>query len=152
MAAPMLRLRGSTITCIPIFTQYYVGLTCNTPSFTVFRARVLALVKESENLATDQIMWVCGQLIDLAVNYTGWEDEVEANQHAGGRKLELLEQVHDCKDRTTEYFRDLQNRRGYCLLYADLMATHIKHAVNRWNDSWENIREGRAREHYGQRD
>jgi len=148
MAAPMLRLRGSTIIRIPIPTQYCVGLTCNTPGFIVFRARLSAFINEQEDRVSDQISWISGQLYHLATHYPEWEDEVLANQHANGRTLEFLEAVHDGWDRTTDYFRALETR----LPYADLMAAHIKHAVNYWNDAWENIREGRAREHYGQRD
>lgn len=148
MAAPMLRLRGSTIIRIPIPTQYCVGLTCNTPGFVVFRARLSAFINEQEGHVTDQISWVSEQLNNLAAHYPEWEDEALANQRANGRALEFLESVHDCWDRTTDYFRALEHR----LRYADLMAAHIKHAVNYWNDAWENIREGRAREHYGQRD
>jgi len=148
MAAPMLRLRGSTIIRIPIPTQYCIGLTCNTPGFIVFRARLAAFIDEQERPVSEHISWVSNRLTALMTGYPEWEDEVLANQNANGRKLEFLESVHDCWDRTTEYFRAFNNH----VLYAHLMAAHIKHAVNYWNDAWENIREGRTREHYGQRD
>ena len=32
------------------------------------------------------------------------------------------------------------------------MATHIRFAVNFWGDAWRNIRENKARNHYGYRD
>ncbi len=34
----------------------------------------------------------------------------------------------------------------------DLVASHITHAVNYWGDAWSNIREAKARNHYGLRD
>jgi len=148
MAAPMLRLRGSTIIRIPIPTQYCIGLTCNKPGFIVFRARLAAFINKQEGPVSEHISWVSKRLTALVAGYPEWEDEVLANQSANGRKLEFLESVHDCWDRTTEYFRALENHA----FYAHLMAAHIKHAVNYWNDAWENIRERRTREHYGQRD
>jgi len=148
LAAPMLRLRGSTIIRIPTPTQYCTGLTCNTPGFVIFRARLEAFITEQEGPVSAHISWVSEQITRLAANYPEWEEEVLANQNANGRKLEFLEEVHDSWDRTTEYFRALERR----VPYVDLMAAHIKHAVNYWNDAWSNIREGRAREHYSQRD
>ncbi len=145
MAAPMLRLRGSTIIRIPIPTQYCIGLTCNTPGFIVFRARLSAFIDEQKHPVSEQ-------LTGLAAKYPKWEDEVLANKHANCRELEFLEAVHDCWDWTTVYFCDFENRQGQCLRYVDLMIAHIRHAVNYWNHAWENIREGRARQHYGQRD
>ena len=152
MAAPMIRLRGSTIIRLPIPTEYSVGLTCHKAGFVVFFARLRELVKSTDGVVTDDIGWVFDQFSSLGAKYPEWENEVEANKLANGRDLEFLEQVHDCWDRTTEYFRDLQNRPGPRLRYADLMAAHIKAAVNYWNHAWENIRDGSARDHYGHRD
>jgi hypothetical protein len=152
LAAPMFRLRGSTIIRIPTPTQYCTGLTCSRPGFVVFRARLSAFINEQEGPVSEHISWVSEQITTLALTYPEWEDEVLANQHANARALEFLESVHDSWDRTTEYFHALENRQVHRLVYADLMAAHIKHAVNYWNDAWSNIREGRGREHFGQRD
>ena len=152
MAAPMLRLRGSSIVRIPIPTQYCVGLTCNTPGFLIFHHRLAAYIAENQDLLTEHVPWVHAQISSLTTEFPEWENEILANQHANDRSLDFLERVHDCWDHTTKYFSSLQSDYDRAHLYLDLMATHIKHAVNYWNDAWSNIHERRAREHYGERD
>ena len=56
-------------------------------------------------------------------------------------------------DATTSYFLALQDRKeGHGLKYIDLLAAHIKQAVNFWGDAWDNMRGNRTRENYGLRD
>ena len=152
MAAPMFRLRGSTIISVPIPTEDCMGLTSHTPGFVVFFHRLQQHIRENPGLEADERKWVESKFEYLAGEYSGWVDEVEANKQANGRSMGFLEDVHDCWDRTTIYFQVLQDQPEHPLRYVDLMAAHIKHAVNYWSDAWENIREGKARDRYGHRD
>lgn len=151
MAAPMLRLRGSTIIRVPVLTEHCVGLTCHTPGLLVFFHRLQEHIKDTEGFATDQRRWVEYQFRQLGESFSEWENEVMANRQANNRDLRFLESVHDCWDHTTEYFCELQNNHQYPLRYADLLATHIKHVVNYWNDAWASIRGGSNRDYYGYR-
>lgn len=152
MAAPIFRLRGSTITRIPVPTEDCLGLTSHTAGFVVFRERLGAYVEARKETDVDKSSEIYDRYRALQEKYPEWEDEVEANKEANGRGLEFLEEVHDNWDWTTNYFRIRQARTVFRISYADLLAAHIKHAVNYWGDAWSNIREGKAREHYGHRD
>ena len=105
-------------------------------------------IRKTPGWDTDQREWVESELKDLMGDQATFANPVPAN----GQNIKLLDHAHDCWDRTTVYFLELQSRTEQPLKYADLLATHIKHAVNYWNDAWSNIREGKAREHYGHRD
>ena len=148
MAAPMLRLRGSTITRIPVPAEYCVGHTYQTPGIRIFQYRLHEHIRETPGLEMDQREWVESELKDLMGDEATFAYPVPAN----GQSLKLLDHAHDCWDHTTSYFLALHTRNDRPLKYTDLLATHIKHAVNYWNDAWSNIREGKAREHYGHRD
>ena len=154
MAAPILRLRGSTTIRIPIPTEHSVGLTCHKEGFVVFYHRLKAHVAANIGQIPDRRKWVLEQYEYMATRYIEWEDEVAANKYANGRSLPFLEKVHDLWDATSMYFKGLaQSHPGFA--YTDLMASHIKHAVHYWNDAWANMRgdEGRkTHDWYGLRD
>lgn len=96
------------------------------------------------------ILYKQGSYESLKAQHTEWENEAEANDQAKNRNLEFLENVHTYWDKTSEYFITLKKDKG--LRYYDLMASHTSHAVNYWGDAWSNIRDGKARDHYGLRD
>lgn len=85
----------------------------------------------------------------LKKSYDAWENEAEANDQGNGRALEFLENVHTNWDKTSEYFIKLEQDKTQNFVYMDLVASHIGRAVNYWGDGWKNIREGKARDHYG---
>ncbi|KAL8637615.1 MAG: hypothetical protein Q9228_005129 [Teloschistes exilis] len=82
--------------------------------------------------------------------YPEWEDEVLANSQVNNRSARFL---HDCKvawNGCTEYFATLNLEYGQNF-YGDLMAAHLKNAVNWWHQAWNHMREGTARDNYGLR-
>ncbi len=155
-AAPMMRLRGSTIIRVPIPTEYAVGLTCHREGFVVFYHRLKEYIKERNGLVSRQTKWVLQRYEDLS-QYTIWENEVEANRQPNGRDIHFLEKVHDCWDEATKYFIKLQEQYstdGLRFRYTDLMASHIIRAVRYWNDAFEHIRRENGKEprnHFGLR-
>lgn len=85
----------------------------------------------------------------LKTKYDEWENEAKAHEQGNDRTLEFLEQIHAKWDKTSEYFIKLEQDKRHNFVYMDLVATHIRHAVNYWGDGWKNIREKKARDHYG---
>ncbi|MCJ1264955.1 hypothetical protein MMC22_004830 [Lobaria immixta] len=148
LAAPMMRLRGSTVIGLPIPTEYFAGLTCHKEGFVVFYNRLQEYIDGKNRVVSDQIKWVLGSYESLKARYTEWENEAEAIDQDNNRNLEFLENVHTYWDSTSDYFIALEkDDKG--LRYYDLMASHTSHAVNYWGDAWSNIRGGKARDHYG---
>ena len=153
LAAPMLRRRGSTVIRLPIPSEYCVGLTCHTEGFMVFHHRLKEYISSRDEYpVTPQTRWVLRKYEELA-QYPEWEDEVLANDQCNSRNLRFLEDVHTCWDEATDYFYKIQ--RGSLFKYYDLMASHIRHAVNYWGDAWAHLKgeDGKkAHDHYGLRD
>ena len=162
LAAPMLRLKNSTIIRLPIPTPHHSSITSSREGFVVFYNRLQEYVAERGKTAVvkhvgspgekivaipEQIGWIMQQYESLKTKYAEWEDEVRANDQANNRDQAFLEEAHTSWDMTTNYFLHLQNR----LSYYDLMASHISHAVNYWGEAWEHIRSNKTRNHYGLR-
>lgn len=93
--------------------------------------------------------WILDQYERLNT-YSDWEDEVENNDQVNNCDLAFLEHVHDCWDATTDYF--VQIEKFHQLRYLDLLASHVSHAVNYWGDAWHNLKNGKARPHFGLRE
>ena len=159
MAAPMFRLKGSTMICVPTPSEYCVGLTCHEEGFVVFHHRLQEYIQNKQNTVTKGMKWVLEKYEILQATYPEWESEVEANMNGGERSLIFLDTVHDLWDDTSNYFEQMQStlppsRGKFRYFYVKLIAAHIKHAVSYWNDAWANIRgdDGReCHEHYGLR-
>lgn len=157
LAAPMLRLRGSSIIRVPTPAEYCVGLTCHKEGFVVFYHRLENYINERHGAVSEQTQWVLKQYKNLKEQFFEWEDEVEANRQGNSRDIHFLETVHSCWDSATEYFVDLEDTftgNGSRFRYYDLMACHISHAVRYWGDAWSHIRGDngkKARDHYGLR-
>lgn len=158
LAAPMMRLRGSTVIRVPIPTEYAVGLTCHREGFVIFHHRLQEYTKARNDLVSRQTHWVLQRYEELKAQSPTWEDEVAANRHPNGRDIGFLEKVHDCWDEATKYLMKLQEQYttdGLRFRYTDLMASHIAHAIHYWGDAWEHIRKEHgkeARNHFGLRD
>ncbi len=58
LAAPMIRLRNSTIVRLPIPTEYFVGLTCHKEGFVVFHNRLKEYIAERNGRVSGQVKWV----------------------------------------------------------------------------------------------
>ena len=58
LAAPMMRLRGSTVIRLPIPTEYWGGLTLHIEGFVVFHNRLTDYVRVRDGLVSDRIKWV----------------------------------------------------------------------------------------------
>lgn len=58
LAAPMMRLRGSTVIRLPIPTEYWGGLTLHEEGFVVFHNRLKEYIQARNGLVSDRIKWV----------------------------------------------------------------------------------------------
>ena len=158
LAAPMMRLRGSTVIRVPIPSEYCVGLTCHQEGFVVFHHRLKEYISEKDGAVSEQTKWVLERYEELRARYVEWEDEVEANKECDNRDLQFLERVHTGWDQATDYFSKLEQSfksKPLHFRYYDLMACHVTHAVNYWGDAWSHMRgdDGKKpRDHFGLRD
>ncbi|KAL8948201.1 MAG: hypothetical protein Q9222_005592 [Ikaeria aurantiellina] len=156
LAAPMLRERGSTITRLPIPAQYTTGLLSHKEGFVVFRHRLEEFMnsprytKQPQKYMPAFVQEVKKVYTYLMVKFPQWEDEALANKQMNNRPKDFLDQCHGAWEVCTDYFVDLEDEDNH--FYADLMATHLKHAVNWWHQAWNRMREGKARDNYGTRD
>lgn len=58
LAAPMMRIRGTSIVRLPIPTEYCVGLTCHKEGFVVFHNRLKEFIASKDGGASVHIKWV----------------------------------------------------------------------------------------------
>lgn len=58
LAAPMIRLRGSTIVRLPIPTEYYAGLTLHKEGFIVFHNRLKEYIANGNRVEHSEVKWV----------------------------------------------------------------------------------------------
>ncbi|KAI4184123.1 MAG: hypothetical protein L6R41_004962 [Letrouitia leprolyta] len=157
LAAPMLRHRNSTIIRLPIPAEYTTGLLTHKEGFIIFRYRLDELIAspqytESPSLPVpEMILWVRAKYHELMQAYPEWEDEVLANSSINNRSMAFLDSCHEAWDHCTTYHYSLITTYGknFCL---DLMAAHLKNAVNYWHQAWNRMRAGTARDHHGLRD
>ncbi|KAL8692928.1 MAG: hypothetical protein Q9224_003862, partial [Gallowayella concinna] len=151
MAAPMLRLKGNSKIRLPVPTEHCTGLTSNKEGFVVFRERLGQHVVGGELEVSEHVLWVLESYDALESVYPWWENGFEVNIRVTPECLVFIEQVSDLWDRTTNYFFQLQMSPKSSLRYADLVACHIKHAVNFWHEGYGRIQRGEGRDHHGLR-
>ena len=157
LAAPMLRQRSDTITRVPIPAEYTTGLLTHKEGFVIFSHRLTELIDspqyiESPNLPVPvMLLWVRTKYSELKQQFREWEDEVLANKQINNRSMEFLDACHTAWDYCTTYLYSLVTTYGK-LFYQDLMAAHLKNAVNWWHQAWNRMRAETARDNHGLRD
>ncbi|KAL8715324.1 MAG: hypothetical protein Q9225_006407 [Loekoesia sp. 1 TL-2023] len=157
LASPMLRHRNSTIIRLPIPTEDTTGLLTHKEGFVTFRHRLDQLIAspqytESPSLPVPyMVSCVRAKYHELMQQFQEWEDEVLANKQVNNRSMEFLDACHAAWDYCTTYLYSLVTTYG-TLFYRDLMAAHLKNAVNWWHQAWNRMRAGTARDNYGLRD
>ncbi|KAL8800223.1 MAG: hypothetical protein Q9200_007316 [Gallowayella weberi] len=152
MAAPMLRLKGNSKIRLPVPTEHCTGLTSNKEGFVVFRERLGQYVGDGEAEVSHHLSWVLESYDSLRSVYTWWENGFEVYIGVTSEYLLFIDQVSDLWDQTTNCFMQLQITPSVSLRYADLVACHIKHAVNSWHEAYGRIQRGQGRDHHGLRD
>ncbi|KAL8708107.1 MAG: hypothetical protein Q9220_006961 [cf. Caloplaca sp. 1 TL-2023] len=155
LAAPMFRQRGSTIARLPIPAQYTTGLLSHKEGFVIFRHRLeefmnSARYTEEPHKMPEFVREVKNVYTCLMDRFPQWEDEAHANREMNNRPKAFLDQCHVAWDICTDYFVDLEDEDRH--FYYDLMAAHLKQAVNWWHQAWNSMRNGKARENYDMRD
>ncbi|KAI4136351.1 MAG: hypothetical protein L6R39_007825, partial [Caloplaca ligustica] len=154
LAAPMLRQRSSTVIRLPIPAEYTVGLLTHKEGFVVFRHRLDEFIAASQYTETPSLpvppmmLWVRSKYLKLMSQYPEWEDEVLANKQINNRSMDFLSACHAAWDHCTTYLHALTTTHGK-FFYRDLMAAHLKNAVNWWHQAWNRMRAETARDNYG---
>ncbi|KAI4099124.1 MAG: hypothetical protein L6R37_006117 [Teloschistes peruensis] len=157
LAAPMLRRQNSTVIKLPVPAEYNTGLLAHKEGFVVFAHRLNEYIDSPQYTSTPslpvppRILHLRHFYCCMRSKYPEWEDEVLANSQVNNRSAKFL---HHCKvawNGCTEYFASLNQEYGQNF-YGDLMAAHLKHAINWWHQAWNRMREGTARDNYGLRD
>lgn len=146
LAAPMIRRRHSTIIRVPMPAEYCSSLLSHKEGFVVFHHRLQEYLKASNETSFMQAHWVLEQYEHLKMHYNEWENEASTHEQVNDCNLKFLEEVHGLWDKLTDYF--VQLHENHQLRYYDLMAVHISHAVNYWGDAWEQLNQGKARDHF----
>ncbi|KAL8947464.1 MAG: hypothetical protein Q9222_006258 [Ikaeria aurantiellina] len=152
MATPILRQIGSRNIRLPIPTEHPKGLTCHKEGFVIFRQRLGEYTLNDAHEPTDRIFYVLNRCNSLRSKWLYWEDDLTENFFADRDVTSFLDEVHHDWDETTAYFKELNQRKHHRVCYANLVACHIKHAVNFWHEAHGRIRSGEARNHHGLRD
>ncbi|KAL8708103.1 MAG: hypothetical protein Q9220_006957 [cf. Caloplaca sp. 1 TL-2023] len=152
LAAPVLRQFGSKNICLPIPTQHPKGLTSHKEGFVIFRQRLGEYIHCVDNEPSDRILRVRHRYDFFTGNWPYWEDGLTEDFSMDKDITRFFDVVHQDWDETTTYFNRLNTAKHERIYYADLVACHIKHAVNYWNEAHGRIREGKARNHHGLRD
>ena len=158
LAAPMIRIPGSTIIKVPKPTEYEGGLTLQEEGFVVFYNRLRDVVHERQTkgqYVSQQKRWVLTQYEELLSRYgKQWEDQTATR--GNDTSLAFLDDLHARHDLTTKYFCDLQASHGIdekgrtnSFRYTDLINSHIKHAVSYYNEAVGLLDAGKGRNHYG---
>ncbi|KAL8691515.1 MAG: hypothetical protein Q9218_003281 [Villophora microphyllina] len=151
MAAPMLRMKGSSRYCLSPPTEHCTGLSTHREGFVVFRYRLGEyLSKEARgNTQASRVQQMYDSLADV---YPFWVEGVDANLTHTRFGQSFLERVQEAWDETDKYFRELASRKDLedmQSFFPDLVACHIKHAVNFAHEAHNRIAQKTARNHFG---
>ena len=151
LAAPMMRRRHSTIVRCSPPAQYCSSLLSQKECFVVFRHRLREHLRtQPDDMFCEQATWVLEQCEQLNSRCSEWDTKTDNLDKVNDSALNFLEEVHDCWDRATEYLMELE--KIHQLHYLDLMASHISHAVNYWDDAWQQLKQIKSCDNFGHGD
>ncbi|KAI4284975.1 MAG: hypothetical protein L6R38_001043 [Xanthoria sp. 2 TBL-2021] len=151
MAAPMLRQEGSTKIRLPVPTEHCCGLTSLKEGFVIFRERLGDYASSEQSEPSHQVSWVLESYDSLKSGYPCWENGFKTDFWVDTDCL-FLDQVSHMWWQTTIYFQQLEDSSKVQIRYVDLVACHIKHAVNFWHEAHGRIQRFEGRDHHGLRD
>ncbi len=90
-------------------------------------------------------------VLELMMRFPDNEDEVPVNKQNNSRSTGFLDASHFAWDYCTFNIHGLK----MCYdqhFYRDLIAAHLKNAVNWWHRAWNRMRAGTARDNHGLED
>ncbi|KAL8728159.1 MAG: hypothetical protein Q9181_005442 [Wetmoreana brouardii] len=159
LALPTLRetLCNSTVIRLPVPAEYTTGLLTHKEGFVLFSHRLDEFIRSSQYTESPRlpvppmVLQVQHMYRCIQQDYPEWEDEVLANSQINNRSPDFLYACESAWRGCTDYFHGLISENGE-YFYRDLMAAHLKNAVNWWHQAWNRMREGTARDNYGLRD
>ena len=154
-------LRGfdpqNTIARLPIPAEHTAGLLTHQEGFVIFRHRLDDFIAAPQYTVTPalpvpyMIEEVREMYHEMMRDFPEWEDEVLANKQINNRSPKFLARTLENWTICTEYFKGIHETTGPTF-YRDLMASHLKNAVNWWHQAWHRMRAGKERDNYGLRD
>ncbi|KAI4238383.1 MAG: hypothetical protein L6R40_005745 [Gallowayella cf. fulva] len=145
-----------TIARLPIPAEYTTGLLTHQEGFVVFRHRLDGFIAASRYTEipalpvpymVEEVRAMYHRMMD---EFPEWEDEVLANKLVNNRSARFLTSALKNWVTCTAYFKRIHQTTGPTFYY-DLMASHLKHAVNWWREAWNRLRAGTERNSYGLR-
>ncbi|KAI4150000.1 MAG: hypothetical protein L6R39_002385 [Caloplaca ligustica] len=149
MAAPMLRQRSTTKARLPVPTEHCIGLCSLKEGLVIFRQRLGEYINNQGGEVSQQVLWVLRCYTTLHEMHPCWEDGFDEGFGRDVTNLPFLDKVFDMWEETTSYFHQLEESADIRFRYADLVACHIRHAVNFWHEAHGRIRENTQRDHHG---
>ncbi|KAL8845276.1 MAG: hypothetical protein Q9176_000446 [Flavoplaca citrina] len=158
LAGAMLRgyKSASTLTRLPIPAEHTTGLLSHTEGFVIFRHRLDDFIVSPQYTVSParpvpaMVLAVRDMYYEMMDSFPEWEDEVLANKQINNRAVGFLNRSLEHWVTCTEYFKRVHATTGPAF-YRDLMASHLKNAVNWWHQAWTRIRRDQEREHFGLR-
>lgn len=159
MAAPMIRLPGSSIIRVPQPSGYAVGPTQQEDGFVVFHNRLKDHIAEKDKRdkpVSKQTRLILHQYEELLERYgKQWESQHHCKMNK--TSIAFLDDLHTKRTATTQYFIGLQSKEtleknnGQRFRFIDLIYSHITHAINYFPIALDRIRAqpSQARDTYG---
>ncbi|KAL8998820.1 MAG: hypothetical protein Q9169_002158 [Polycauliona sp. 2 TL-2023] len=153
-------LRGydaqSTLARLPMPAEYTTGLLPHQEGFVIFRHRLDDFIASPQYTVSPalpvppMIIAVRDMYHEMMGVFPEWEDEVLANSQINNRSADFLNRALGHWVTCTQYFKRIHETTGPGF-YRDLMASHLKNAVNWWHQAWTRIRCDQERDHHGLR-
>ncbi|KAL8917361.1 MAG: hypothetical protein Q9208_007978 [Pyrenodesmia sp. 3 TL-2023] len=145
MAAPMLRARGSCKIRLPRPTMTCEGLLSRKEGFMVFSQRLDEYVNSSQDEGSGCARWVLKVFDELDDLHECWRKGL-SRAFVADPDIPFLDRVFELWDDTTVYFENMQAREDIRFNYADLVACHIRHAVDFRQEAHQRIEDNEQRE------
>ncbi|MCJ1482685.1 hypothetical protein MMC06_002851 [Schaereria dolodes] len=149
MAAPMLRLRGSSERRLP-FCGYWACLLTFPVSNLVFHRRLQQHLEQHDN-ENVQTRWLLKSYDDLE-HLHGLRWDLKGPERGEQTSLPLFELLHDYYDATTQYFKRLEIRQNSRIMYYDLVKAHFSKAPYAFVEAFDKMKKGEGRDQHLNKD
>ncbi|KAI4188301.1 MAG: hypothetical protein LQ346_005343 [Caloplaca aetnensis] len=150
LAAPMLRAIGSCKIRLPMPTDTCASLLTRKEGFLIFRQRLDEYIANNmEDAESKHARWVLEIFDDLDRLSEFWKDDLKLDFPATSENISFLDIVSRYWDDTTVYFEELEAMDCISFKYEELVACHIRHAVNYRREAHQRIEDNEQRYHEG---
>lgn len=145
LAAPILRARGSRKIRLPMPTDTCEGLLSRKEGFLIFRRRLDEHVANSQDEVSGWVRWVLEAFDELDDLHECWRKGL-TRAFVADPDIHFLDKIFENWDQTTIYFEQLNAMKEIRFNYTDLVACHIRHAVNFRQEAHQRIQDNEQRD------